>query len=141
MKIDSIKVNVVSEKDLVNFLNVKLKHKEELSVEYFALWEDKYCITPDCTFWEVTDRWYNNKSNKVIDIECRVKKYNNEGGYSIRMDKSDFVCTITLKDYLALAKEVDLIEFIRYNYNPRIQANQKLLMEYINDTEILEPQE
>lgn len=133
MNIHSIKVKVVTDKNLINFLKVKLNKNEELSIDSFALWEDKYCVTKDCTFWEVTDRWYNDKSNKVIDVECRIKKYNETGGYSIRMDKADFICSITLKDYLSISTEMLLVDFIRFNYNPRIIDNQKLLMEYINE--------
>jgi hypothetical protein len=42
-------------------------------------------------FLEINQAFFNEKYKHAIDIECRIKKYNDKGGYSIRMDKADFV--------------------------------------------------
>jgi hypothetical protein len=47
------------------------------------------------------------------------------------MDKADFVASISLQDYLSMATEVNLTDFIRFNYNPRIENNQRLFLEKI----------
>jgi len=66
----------------------------------------------------------------ILGIERSIP----DGSYTMRMDKPDFVKTMLLADYVGMAKEVKLIDFIRYNYNPRIMGNQTLLMKYIRQS-------
>jgi hypothetical protein len=48
------------------------------------------------------------------------------------MDGPDFIAVVPLEEFFKIAEDVKLIDFIRYNYNPRIQRNQVELMKYIN---------
>lgn len=132
MNIQDVKVKTVDREKLIDFLAITLKANEKLSIESFAVFEEKFAIDIDCMFWEIQQEHFNNIIQPVIEIDCRIKKYKEDGSYSIRTDKADFAKTISLSDYLSMANEVKLIDFIRYNYNPRIQGNQRLLMQYIN---------
>jgi hypothetical protein len=131
MKIENLTVKTVKRDKLIEFLAIPLNENEELNIDNFAVYEKMYGIDIDCCFWDIHDAMFDNKIQPVIDIECRIRKYNEEGGYSIRMDRADFVKTISLDDYFKIAEEVKLIDFIRFNYNPRITSNQKLLIQYI----------
>jgi len=134
MNIQSIKVKTVDTEKLIDFLAISLNENEKLSIDNFAIFEDKFQIDTDCCFSQIQNFHINNKIFPMIEIECRIKKYNSKGGYSIRMDGPDFIKGISLEKYLELATEVDLVDFIRFDYNPRIQDNQKLLMKYIRDS-------
>ena len=134
MNIQSIKVKTIDTEKLIEFLAISLNYNEKLSIDKFAIFENKFLIDSDCCFSEIYSAHIDNKIQQVIEIECRIKKYNNDGGYSIRMDKPDFVKIIYLEKYLELATEVDLVDFIRFDYNPRITDNQKLLMKYIRNS-------
>lgn len=131
MKIQDIKVKTVSIENLEKFLAIELPENQKLIIDKFAVFEDKFVIDIDCCFWQLQNSHFNNKIQTVIDIECRIKKFKEDGSYSIRMDRADFVKTISLEDYISISEEVNLIDFIRFNYNPRISGNQSLLMEYI----------
>ena len=131
MKIQDIKVKVIDIEKLKAFLNVELEENQKLSIDKFAIFLYQFWIDTDCCFWEIHSGHFNNKIQPVIDIECRFKTYKPDGSYSIRIDKADFVKTISLEDSLSMATEENLIDFIRFNYNPRISGNQNLLMKYI----------
>ena len=141
MKLEHITVQHVNTEKLIEHLNIELKENESLVIEKFAVWSDKYGIDTDCCFWEIVDKHIENVVVKCIDLECRIKKFDGDGSYRLRMDKADFVKTITLNDYLELAVDVQLVDFIRLDYNPRISTNQRLLMKYINAIHKLEPTE
>ena len=132
MKIQDIKVRTVSAEKLEKFLAIELPENQKLSIDKFAVFEDKYAIDIDSRFWEIHNRYSKNKIQTSIDVECRIMKYKEDGSFSIRMDKPDFIVAITLEDYVSISEEINLIDFIRFNYNPRIQENQSLLMKYIN---------
>jgi len=134
MKIQDIKVKKVSKEKLEQFLAIELPENQKLSVDSFAVFEDKFGIDIDCCFWELQSGHFNNKIQTVIDIECRIKKYKEDGTYSLRMDKADFVKTISLEDFISISEEVNLVDFIRFDYNPRISSNQNLLMKYIKQS-------
>jgi hypothetical protein len=134
MDIKTIKIKKVDTEKLIEFLAIPLNENEKLSIDVFGVFENKFGIDTDCCFWEINQAFFNEKIQDVIDIECRIKKYNDKGGYSIRMDKADFVKTISLEDYLKLSEEVMLVDFIRLDYNPRITGNQKLLMKHIRQS-------
>jgi len=132
--IENIIVNHVSPEKLSAFLNIKLESNQKLLIEKFAVWSSTLGISTDSCFWHIMDRHQdNNTIVKCVDIECRIQKFTSENGYSLRMDKPDFIKTITLDDYLKLSTPLKLIDFIRYNYNPRIISNQKLLLNHIKD--------
>jgi hypothetical protein len=133
MKIQDIKVKTVSIENLEKFLNIELPENQKLSIDKFAVFEDKFGIDADCCFWELQSGHFNNKIQTVIDIECRIKHYKENGSYTLRMDKYDFVKTISLEDYISISEEVNLVDFIRFYYNPRISQNQSLLMKYIRE--------
>ena len=134
MKIQSIKVKMIKTEKLEQFLAVELEENQKLSADSFAVFEDKFGIDTDCCFWELNKGHFNGKIQTVIDVECRIKKYKPDGSYSIRMDRADFVKTISLDDFLSISEEVNLVDFIRFNYNPRITGNQDLFMKYIRKT-------
>lgn len=130
MLIEKIKVSTVDKQELIKFLNIPLKENEELSVDRFAVYENEFAIDIDACFWPIEKEHFNNVIQDTVPIYCRVKKHHDDKSFSIKMTP-DFVKRISLKDYLTMATEVRLVDFIRYNYNPRIQANQKLLMKHI----------
>ena len=135
MEIKNITVQYVSREKLIDFLNIELKKDEKLVIENFAIWSDKYGIDIDCCFWELSNHHIDNEVKKCVEVECRIKRKTKDG-YTMRMDRADFVKTISLKDYLSLAEDMQLIDFIRFNYNPRIISNQKLLMRYIREHQL-----
>ena len=134
MKIQDIRVKMISTEKLEQFLAVELQENQKLSADSFAVFEDKFGIDTDCCFWELNKGHFNGKIQTVIDVECRIKNYKPDGSYSIRMDKADFVKTISLEDFISVSEEVNLVDFIRFNYNPRISSNQNLLMKYIRQS-------
>ena len=134
MNIKTIKIKKVDTEKLIEFLAIPLNENEKLSIDVFGVFENKFGIDTDCCFWEINKAFFDEKIQDVINIECRIKKYNDKGGYSIRMDRADFVKTISLEDYLKLSEEVLLVDFIRLDYNPRITGNQKLLMKHIRQS-------
>jgi hypothetical protein len=131
MKIQDIKVKTVETKKLIEFLNVKLNEDETLHIDRFAIYDKLFEIDTDCCFGELTTQHFNDEIQPVIEIACRIKK-RTETGYTIRTDKPDFYKIISVKDYENMATEVMLVDFIRFNYNPRIESNQRLLMKHIN---------
>jgi hypothetical protein len=131
MKIENLTVKTVKKEKLIEFLAIPLKENEELSIDNFAVYENLFGIDKDCCFWDIHNAMFDDKIQPVIDIECRIKKHNGEGSYSIRMDRADFVKTISLDDYFKISEEMKLVDFIRFNYNPRITSNQQLLMKHI----------
>ena len=139
MKIENITVQHVKKEKLIDYLNIQLKENESLVIENFAVWSDKFGIDIYCCFWNLVSKHIDNEFVMCIDIECRIKKHDENGSATIRMDRADFVKTITLSEYLSIAEDVQLIEFIRYH--SRITQNQKLLMEYIRESHKLEPTE
>lgn len=132
MNISDVKVKSVKSEKLVEFLAIKLKENQKLNVENFCVFDNFFMIDSDCCFGEIINGHFDNVIQPIIEIECRIKTYNSDGGYSLRMDKPDFVKIILLSQYLELATEINLIDFIRFNYNPRIMSNQNLLMKHIN---------
>lgn len=131
MKIDEIIVKTVNEQRLIDFLKIQLQENEFLVVDNFCIYEDKFGIDIDSCSWELNQEHFENEIQTVIKVECRIKTKTPTGSI-IRTDKPDFIKTISLKDYVSISTEVKLIDFIRYNYNPRIISNQQLLMKYIN---------
>jgi hypothetical protein len=134
MKIENIIVKTVETEKLIDFLKIELKENQKLNIETFAVFENKFEIDPDCCFGEITKAHTDEKIDYVVNLECRIKNYKPDGSYSMRMDKPDFAKTMLLTDYLEMAKEVKLTDFIRFNYNPRIMGNQTLLMKYIRQS-------
>ena len=134
MKIQDIIVKTIKKEKLIEFLAIQLNENEKLEIETFSVFENKFMINTDCCFSEIKNAHIENEIIPIIEIDCRIKKYNSEGSYSIRMDKPDFIKIIPFEDYLKLTKEVKLIDFIRLDYNPRIIGNQKLLMKYIKES-------
>lgn len=132
MNIQNIKVSTVDTEKLIDFLKIKLNETEKLSIDKFAVFQDKFMIDVDCCFSQIDSFHTENSIITALEIPCRIKKYNSKGDYSIRMDKPDFIKVLNLDEYLKLATEVNLVDFIRLDYNPRITSNQKLLMKYIN---------
>lgn len=139
MKIQDIKVKTVSKEKLEDFLGIELPVNQKLSIDNFAVFEDKFEIDTDCCFSELQKGHFNNKIQVVIDIPCRIKKFKEDGSYYIRVDKADFVKTISLEDYISISQEVNLVDFIRFNYNPRISQNQNLLMKWIRESYAVSP--
>ena len=134
MNIQSIKVKTVDTEKLIDFLGISLNENEKLSIDKFAIFEDKFQIDSDCCFSQILKYHWDNQICYMVQIECRIKKYNSKGSYSIRMDGPDLIKCISLEKYLEIAEEVNLTDFIRLDYNPRIQDNQKLLMQYIKNS-------
>jgi hypothetical protein len=133
MNIQSIKVKTVDTEKLIDFLGIILPENEKLEIDRFAIFEDKFQINPDCCFSEIVNFHFENKAQPNIQISCRVKKLRPDGSFKIRMDHPDFTKLISVESYNSLATEVNLVDFIRFNYNPRIMGNQQLLMKYIRE--------
>lgn len=134
MNIQDIKVKTVDTEKLIDFLGIILSENEKLQIDRFAIFENKFQLDTDCVFSEIQNFHLNNKIQPVIEIACRIRTYKPNGSYTIRMDQPDFVKVISVKSYLRLATEVNLVDFIRFNYNPRIIQNQQLLMKYIRNS-------
>lgn len=139
MKIENIMVKTVELEILEKYFDFNLNENERISIDSFCIYKAHLEIDSDCCFCELIPKLHDGRIQFGIDIPCRIKKYNDEGGYSIRMDKPDFYVTIGLEDYLKRSKEVKLIDFIRYNYNPRIISNQNLLMKHIISSQTTNP--
>lgn len=134
MNIQDIKIFAVESEALEKLMAIELPENEKLSVDRFALFENKFGIDPDCCFWPLELAHLDNKIQTVVEIACRIKKYDDKGTYSIRMDKPDFIKLIPIADLLAIATTMNLVDFIRFNYNPRISSNQNLLMKHIRES-------
>lgn len=134
MNIQDIKVKTIDTEKLIELLQISLNENEKLDIDRFAIFEHKFQINADCCFSEIKKFHHNNKVRPVIEINCRIRTYKPDGSYSIRMDEPDFVKIIPVTYYVFLATEVNLVDFIRYNYNPRIMGNQQLLMKYIRNS-------
>ena len=133
MNIQDVTVKTVDKEKLIAFLQIELSENQELSIDDFAVFENLFGIDIDCCFWEIESHHLDSEIQPVVEVPCRIKTLK-EGGYSIRMDKPDFVKVIPLLEYLSMAIDVKLTEFIRFNYNPRISANQNLLMKHIRQS-------
>lgn len=133
MKIQDLEVKTVDKEKLIEFMKIELGENEELSVDNFAIFEELFGLDIDCCFWQIEHAHFEGKIQPVVEVTCRIKKMK-EGGYSIRMDRPDFVKIIPLSDLFNMATTVKLTDFIRFNYNPRISANQNLLMKHIRES-------
>jgi hypothetical protein len=134
MNIQDIKVKTVSVEKLIEFLAIDMPKGQKLSVDTLAVFEDKFQINTDCIFCRIQNYHFNKKMQPCIELEFRIKNYKPDGSYTIRMDRPDFIYPIPLEDYFQIATEVNIVDFIRLDYNPRITSNQKLLMKYIKDS-------
>lgn len=134
MKIQDIKVKTVEVEKLIDFLGIQLLENEKLDIYKFALFEDKFQIDTDCCFSEIEHFHFENKVEACVQISCRVKTFKADGSFKIRMNRPDFIKIISVESYNSLATEVNLVDFIRFNYNPRITGNQQLLMKYIRNS-------
>ena len=131
MKFENITLKTVTEEKLIEFFAVELPEHEALHIPKLAIYEDKFWLDVDCCFNYLETHHVDGKLTKVIEFDCRIRKYNDQGGYSIRMDQADFVKQISLDDYLKLAHDVKFTEFVRFNYNPRIVDNQSMFMKHL----------
>ena len=130
MEIKDVKVLVIQKEKLVDFLNINLKENQELSVDNFCIYASNFMIDGDCCFSEIQGTFVNGSITPILEIPCRIKT-KTSNGYTIRMDRPDFTQFVLLSDLKPIMEEKNIIEFIRYNYNPRIQQNQNLLLKYI----------
>jgi hypothetical protein len=131
-KIEEISIKTVDQNKLIDFLAITLNDNEELYIDKFAIYEDKWCVDTDCIFWPIQKKHIDGKIQSVLDIDCRIKKLTAERGWTLLIDMPDFVKSILLDDFIKISNEVKFIDFIRYNYNFRIRVNQSLFMKYIN---------
>jgi hypothetical protein len=131
IKLEDITLRTVEKDKLYNFLDIILPENQKLHIDTFAVYKDVCAVDTDCCFWDIHEQHFDGKIQPVLMIECRIKKYDSEGRYSIRMDKSDFIKTVPLSDYLSISQEIKMTDFIRFNYNPRIESNQRLFLKHI----------
>lgn len=131
MKIEEIIVKTASKDEIIKLINIQLEEDQEIYFNKIAVYRDLYDIDPDCCFSQINQHHIKGKIIPVLEIECRIKKRTPDG-YTIRMDGPDFIAVVPLEEFFKIAEDVKLIDFIRYNYNPRIQRNQVELMKYIN---------
>jgi len=99
MKIENVIIRTVETEKLIEFLAIELKENEKLSINKFGVFEDKFGIDTDCVFWIINNAYIDDVAQPSVDIECRIRTYAKDGSYTIRMDKADFVKTITLESY------------------------------------------
>jgi hypothetical protein len=135
IKLEDIILRTVEKDKLYNLLDIILPENQKLHIDAFAVYKDVYVVDADCCFWDIPKQHFAGKIQPVLVIECRIKKYDSEGRYSIRMDKFDFIKIVQLSDYLSISQEIKMTDFIRFNYNPRIEGNQRLFLEYIKELE------
>jgi hypothetical protein len=64
MKIETIKVKTVAKEKLIEFLAIPLNEKEQLSIDTFAVFEDKFAVDTDCCFWAISNKYHNNNPQK-----------------------------------------------------------------------------
>jgi hypothetical protein len=132
MKFENITLKTVPTEKLIAFFAVELPENEALDIPKLAIYEDKFWLDVDCCFNYLETHFVAlGKFVKMIEFDCRIKKFNDQGGYSIRTDQADFVKQISLDDYLKLAHDVKFTEFVRFNYNPRIVDNQSMFMKHL----------
>ncbi len=134
MNIQDIKVKTVNTEKLIDFLGIELPENQKLSIDKLAVFEDKFQINIDCNFSKIQKYHFNKKIQPCIELEFRIKYHKPDGSFIIRTDCPDFISPILLEDYFQLATEVNLVDFIRFDYNPRIMGNQNLLMKYIRNS-------
>ena len=131
MTIQDITVQVVNIEKLIAHLDIPLPENQKICIDQFAIYEDKFDIDIDSNFCDINVHISEKQICRCVEIPIRLKTYNEKGSYSIRMDRADFIKVLPLSEVLALAHEQKLTNFIRFNYNPRIISNQKLLMKQI----------
>jgi len=133
MKIEQVIVQVPDIDKLIELINIPLPENQKLYIDKFAIFGTRYGIDADCMFWDLYSEYIDGVIKPVVSIGIRIKHFNKNGGYQIRMDKDDFVKNIAVDDLLKISTSQNLVDFIRFNYNPRIEGNQRLLMKYINN--------
>ncbi len=136
MDIKDVIVRKIDSKKLLSFLNIELEENQELEVSSFALYKDKIELTPDCCFGYLPKKHFKGKIQTVVDVACHIVKINKDKGIRSYPMNPSFYKAVAFDDLKLLSEKVKLIDFIRYNYNPRIIQNQNLLMKHINDLEI-----
>jgi UTP:GlnB (protein PII) uridylyltransferase len=128
MNIENIMVYEVSQKRLLKKCKITLADNEELIVNQIAIYKDEYIIDTDCCFHDTTNEVIKTEIKKTALIGFRIARHH-KNGYTLR-GAPEFYQRFFIEDLIKISKEVPLIEFIRYNYNPRIIANQKNFLSY-----------
>jgi hypothetical protein len=132
MNIESISVKKVERDILKESLKIPVTDNSLLEIRNFCVYEDAFCIDNDCVFWEIENKYFEGKVQKVISIPCWLHIVDSNGFQSTHY-YSDFSADISLEAYLKMAERINLTDFIRYNYNPRIISNQRLLLKFISE--------
>lgn len=129
-KIEDIKVRFIKSEQLEKILGIEVPINHRLNISKECVFEDAFMINTDCNFSNINTWHHNEEIQKCLIFDCSFDA-KTETGYKIGVNR--FGKMISLTQFLLLASEMPLIEFIRFNYNPRIIGNQNLLMEHINE--------
>ena len=130
MKLEEIKIRVIDTEKLKELFNINVPSNKRLNIKKECVYEDTFMIDTDCIFSEVNQFYHKGIIKKCLLFECSFDTKTDTGWNlsTIRFGKF-----MTLKEFLIHSELMPLKDFIRYNYNPRIIGNQKLLISYIND--------
>ena len=139
---DNLMVKPINQKNLNKFLKkfIKLEKNQEFSLipEALILHENIkiICDTDAC------GNYINSQINKTtkisefyIEINIGVKTHTSETSYTYRSSHSVIqIFESELEKYKILDSEISLKDFMgsRYNYNPRISSNTKILIDAVN---------
>lgn len=133
MDIEDEMVMEVDKEKLKALLDVKVTEWQELDCRTFAIWEDKICVDPDCVFWDTEKKLISGKVLTVVEVACRFIEIDPQTKSKSFNTVPDFSADVEVETLKGISKEVRLVDFIRFNYNPRIMGNQKLLMKHIRN--------
>lgn len=117
-----------------------LEENQDLSIYSKAIVKNKekvISINKDCCGFFLEKRWDNNvnKTDFFLDIEMQIQTKNGSITQFSQMDHAHSISLTTLIEQEILDPECPLKEFMgsRYNYNPRIAKNTRLILAEINE--------
>jgi hypothetical protein len=146
MKITDVKVRVLNLDKLINESGYKIPDCQ-LLLPNVALYENLFLIDTDACF-SLIEKYIVNQDGgfyftQAIELNCRIEKIGSTDSNGVTKSsissKDDFNWILLIEDIEEFLIEKPLVDFIRYNYNPRIISNQNLLMEYINKSKKINP--
>lgn len=129
--LEEIQVRVIDTEKLKTIFRIEVPNNKRLCIKKECLYADAFMIDTDCIFSEVNEYYHKYHIQKCLLFECSFDTKLADNGW--RIGTTRFGTVMTLNEFLMNSTLIPITEFIRYNYNPRIINNQKLLLEYIND--------
>lgn len=134
--LEEIKVRFIKTEKLEEMFGIEVPNNQRLKITKECLYADAFMINSDCMFSDVKQYYHKGTIQKCLLFDCSFDTRTSENGWSI--GTTTFGKFMTLNEFLLNSELMPITEFIRYNYNPRIIGNQKLLLEYINDLDVVD---